>query len=109
MAPRRLAHFNLYVSDLPKSTAFYHNVCGIHHIAGEPDVPIEFLTNGSSHHELGLIEIHEGNRIGRDGFVQGTTRKGQKPGLNHLGWEMPNEAELVAAYRRIDGHDLKFH
>jgi len=109
MAPRRLAHFNLYVSDLARSTEFYHSVCGIHHIAGEPDVPIQFLTNGSSHHELGLIELHEGDRIGRDGFVQGTTRKGQKPGLNHLGWEMPNEAVLVEAYRRLQGQTLSYH
>lgn len=109
MAPRRLAHFNLYVSDLARSTAFYHGVCGIHHIAGEPDVPIQFLTNGSSHHELGLIEIREGDRIGREGFVQGTTRKGQKPGLNHLGWEMPNEVALVEAYRRLQGKPLSHH
>jgi catechol 2,3-dioxygenase len=109
MAPRRLAHFNLYVSNLPRSTAFYHQICGIHHIAGEPDVPIHFLTNGSSHHELGLIEIHEGERIGREGFVQGSTPKGQKPGLNHLGWEMATEATLVEAYKRLQGQPLRFH
>ena len=109
MAPRRLAHFNLYVSNLSQSTAFYHEVCGIHYIAGEPDVPIHFLTNGSSHHELGLIEIREGDRIGREGFVQGSTPKGQKPGLNHLGWEMANEATLVEAYMRLQGQPLRFH
>lgn len=109
LGPRRLAHFNVYVSNMARSAAFYHEVCGIHDIAGEPDVPIRFLTNGSSHHELGLVEIHEGERIGRDGFVQGVTKKGQRAGLNHLGWEMNTEHDLVEAYKRIKNTPLKFH
>src|SRR5690606_18126859 len=109
MRPRRLAHFNLYVSNLEAATGFYQDVCGIRYIAAEPHVPIRFFTNGSSHHELGLIELREGDRIGRDGFVQGTTKPGQKPGLNHLGWEMESEAQLVDAYRRLKSTGVISH
>lgn len=105
--PRRLAHFNLYVSNLEAATRFYNDICGVRYIAGEPHIPIRFFTNGSTHHEFGLIELRPGDRIGRDGFVQGTTTPGQKPGLNHLGWEMENEALLVEAWRRLGKAGVK--
>lgn len=100
--PRRLAHVNLYVSDLVRSVAFYERTCGLIRVRSETAIRAQFLSNGSTHHDLGLIEVSRGaDRHGRDGRVQIASTRGTAPGLNHLGWEMETEAELVAAYRRL--------
>jgi catechol 2,3-dioxygenase len=99
--PRRLGHVNLWVDDLERSIRFYENVCGIALVRRERGILIGFHSNGNTHHDVGLIETSKGfDRVGRDGTIQIPKSRGVRVGLNHLGWEMENEAELVAAYRR---------
>jgi len=107
-SPRRLAHINLYVSDLDQSLAFYERVCGIERVRMESAINAGFLSNGNTHHDVGLIQVSAGqDRIGRDGKVQIAATRGTRPGLNHLGWEMENETELIAAYQRMLANGLK--
>lgn len=107
-SPRRLGHINLYVSDLDRSLAFYERVCGIERVRMESAINAGFLSNGNTHHDVGLIQVSAGqDRIGRDGKVQIAASRGTRPGLNHLGWEMENEAELIAAYQRMLANGLK--
>jgi catechol 2,3-dioxygenase len=101
--PRRLGHVNLWVSDLENSIRFYEQVCGIEFVRRERLIKIGFHSNGNTHHDVGLVEISRGtDRVGRDGRVQIPATRGIRVELNHLGWEMNNEAELVEAYRRAD-------
>jgi len=100
-APRRLAHVNLWVSDLENSIRFYETVCGLELVRRERDLLIAFHSNGNTHHDIGVIEISRGrDRYGRDGMIQIPKTRGLTTGLNHLGWEMDNEAQLVQAYQR---------
>ncbi len=99
--PRRLGHVNLWVDDLERSIDFYESVCGIELVRRERALLIAFHSNGNTHHDIGIIEVSRGrDRYGRDGTLQIPKTRGIAPGLNHLGWEMENESELVAAYRR---------
>lgn len=99
-APRRLAHANIFVSDLERSLAFYSPICGINEVFREPGIKAIFLSNGSSHHDMAIMEIDDKPRIGKGGHVQIPSGSGTVPGLNHLGFEMENERQLVEAYRR---------
>jgi len=48
-----------------------------------------------------MIEISRGkDRYGRDGKIQIPKNRGTSVGLNHLGWEMTSEREVVEAYKR---------
>ena len=108
--PRRLGHVNLFVDELNRSMDFYHQVCGLEEVAREAGIGAGFLSNGNTHHDVGLIQTTSGQALhGRDGQVQIPSGRGTEPGLNHLGWEMPNEAALVAAYRRAQVTDLAIH
>jgi catechol 2,3-dioxygenase len=99
-APRRLGHLNLFVSDVEKSAAFYRDICGFREVFREPGISMIFMSNGNSHHDVGLMEISPAERVGRDGHVQVKPGAGKTPGLNHLGLEMRTEVDLVQAYRR---------
>jgi len=100
--PRRLGHVNLYVSQLERSIAFYERTCGLELVRLEPAIRGAFHSIGNTHHDVGMIEVSKGaDRNGRDGNVQIAAQRGVRPGLNHLGWEMASEAQLVAAYRRL--------
>jgi len=100
IGPRRLAHLNLFVSDLERSAAFYQEVCGFQEVFREEGIHMAFLSNGNSHHDLALMETTTETRVGRDGHVQVSTGRGRVAGLNHLGFEMETEAQLVEAFRR---------
>ncbi len=104
-APRRLAHANIFVRDLKESSLFYSAVCGLTEVFAEPAVDMIFLSNGSSHHDVALVQIARKDRGGRDGHVAAPTAHGSEPGLNHLGWEMENEKVLVDACKRAVGLD----
>lgn len=60
-----------------------------------------FLSNGNTHHDLGLVEATERQLVGKEGHVQVVAGRGTKPGLNHFGWEMENERLLVDAFDRV--------
>ena len=105
--PRRLAHGNLFVSNLERSLRFYTRVCGLREVFREPPIKAGFLSNGSSHHDVALIEISDRTRRGGDGRVTIPASQGRSPGLNHFGWEMETEAQLVEAYRRARGSGLE--
>jgi catechol 2,3-dioxygenase len=107
--PRRFAHINMWVSDIGQSMRFFSEVCGVRAQATEPDLKAGFLTNGSTHHDIGLVEMTRGHaRLGRDGQVQVPADMGVRPGLFHMGWEMENEADLVAAIHRFSESELPY-
>src|SRR5262245_35250471 len=100
--PRRLGHANLWVKDLKKSERFYNQVCGLTVEFTEPDLVASFLGTGHTPHDLGMIETTNGEaRLGRNGLLQIPAGVGTKRGLNHIAWELENEAELVAGIRKI--------
>lgn len=107
--PRRLGHVNLWASHLDVSEDFYKRICGLRVEFTEPGLKASFLGTGHTPHDLGLIEITRGeNRYGRDGALQIPAKVGKTPGLNHLAWELSNEAELVDGFERLldDGHTV---
>jgi catechol 2,3-dioxygenase len=91
LRPRRLGHVNLTVSEIGRSVDFYNRICGLEvtGIERAHGIVAGFLGNGNTHHDIGMVEI-----------------PGTHPGLNHFGWEMENERELVDAYRRISDVEL---
>lgn len=94
--PRRLGHVNLFVSDLEKSMDFYENVAGFHEIFREADIQAGFLSNGNTHHDFGLIQTSDVDRVDKNGKVLiAASQRGRYPGLNHLGFEMESEQQLV--------------
>ena len=98
--PRRLGHGNLFVGDLERSIRFYNQVCGLQEVYREPPIQAAFLSGGSSHHDVALMQVSARARVGREGHVQVPQGRGTHPGLNHFAWEMENEEELVEAYHR---------
>src|SRR6266851_5100237 len=109
IAPQRLGHLNLFVTDYEKSGQFYSNVCGFREVFREPAISMIFMSNGNTHHDLGLMEITTGERIGKGGHVQVAPGKGRTAGLNHLGFEMQTEEQLVQAYRRAKSKAIKIN
>ena len=108
-APRRLGHANLFVGDLDRSMRFFGQVCGLEEVRREPGIGAGFLSNGNTHHDIGAMQSGGGVRVGIGGHVQIPDGRGQHPGLNHLGWEMDNEAVLAAAWRRAADAGLDVH
>src|SRR4051812_24150510 len=108
-APRRLGHANIFVGDLERSMRFYTDVCGVEEVRREPGIGAGFLSNGATHHDLGLMQASGGTRIGRDGHVQVSSGRGERAGLNHFGWEMDTEAALVAAWKRAAAAGVAIH
>ncbi|MGE4337703.1 MAG: VOC family protein [Pigmentiphaga sp.] len=100
--PRRLGHVNLWVEDLERSESFYSASCGLVVEFTEPDLIATFLGTGATPHDLGMIQMTGGvDRYGRDGLLQLPGTIGREVGLNHLAWELENEAVLVEAYRHL--------
>jgi len=105
--PRRLGHVNLWVDDLSVSERFYSEVCGLKVEFTEPDLIATFLGTGHTPHDLGMIQKTNGvDRYGRDGLLQLPGTIGRHAGLNHLAWELENEAVLIEAYRRLKADDV---
>jgi catechol 2,3-dioxygenase len=107
--PRRLGHGNLFVSDLETSMEFYTRVCGLTEVFREPPIKAGFLSNGSSHHDIALIETSDKTRLSGDGQTLISDKRGTRSGLNHFGWEMETEAELVEAYDRARDLEIDLH
>jgi catechol 2,3-dioxygenase len=105
--PRRLTHVSLFVRDLAASAAFYERVCGIAMVFDEPGIKAKFLSNGNSHHDIALMQSSNEQLVGRDGQVQKSSARGARPGLNHLGFEMHTEAELIRAIERVEAAGVR--
>ena len=108
-SPRRLGHANLFVGELERSSEFYTKVCGLSEVFREPPIKAIFLSNGSSHHDVALIEISARARKAGDGSSLISEKRGMRPGLNHFGWEMENELVLLEAYERALESGLPIH
>src|SRR5271169_1863419 len=105
--PRRLGHANLWVEDLQRSERFYNDVCGLTVEFTEPGLVATFLGTGHTPHDLGMIEKTGGKpRYGRDGLLQIPPGIGVTAGLNHIAWELENEAELVRGFKAVKAHDV---
>lgn len=90
-AARRVGHVNCYVGDLDASMEFYKTVLGIEEVYRTPASGGGFLSNGNTHHDVGFIDAN--GQVAR--------ARGVKPGqLNHFGFELNTEVELVESYRR---------
>ncbi len=106
--PRRLGHANLWVKDLKASEKFYNETCGLAIEFWEPGLVATFLGTGNTPHDLGMIEVTGGEaRYGRDGILMIPEGIGLEPGLNHLAWELENEAELVDSYKRAKAANVE--
>ena len=109
-SPRRIGHSNNFVGELERSMDFFIDICGFEEVARELQIPAGFVSNGNTHHDLGLVGMLDGEeRIGRDGHVQMPKGRGLQPGLNHMGWEMENEKLLVDAWHRYEKTGLPIH
>jgi len=109
-SPRRIGHANLFVGELERSMHFYNKIAGFEEVFREPHIPAGFLSNGNTHHDLGLIQIQQGEQVvGRDGHVQIPTGRGVEAGLNHFGWEMECEKDLAEAYFRANEAGVDLH
>ncbi|WP_152606727.1 VOC family protein [Bordetella trematum] len=86
--PRRLGHVNLIVEDTDASMRFYQDVAGFEEVYRVPAIGGGFLSNGNTHHDVGMVQ-----RCGPSG-------KGRPPGLNHLAFELETEVALVEGYER---------
>jgi catechol-2,3-dioxygenase len=87
IAPVRLNHAVLYVTDLDRSVRFYTDVFGMEVVAREPRANAAFLRSPRSgnHHDLGLF---------------GVATQAKTPGaagLYHLAWQVDTIDELAAA------------
>jgi catechol 2,3-dioxygenase len=99
--PRRIGHVNLIVDDLDRSTNFYNEVCGLALEFREVGLKANFFGTGNTPHDVGMIECSHGkDRYGRDGHLQIPAAVAARVSLNHIAWEMENEAELVAGFGR---------
>jgi catechol 2,3-dioxygenase len=90
----------MWVSDYAGLYEFYNQVFGFSKAYIQPDNKASFVSNGNSHHDFGMVDV-------RSHYA---SRPDQKPGLNHLGFELRNEVELVQAYKRAvaDGYEFLF-
>ena len=95
--PRRLAHANYFVTDLDRTMEFYKKVGGFEEVyrkaasvAADSPVIAGFLSNGNTHHDIAVVV--------RD----------QDPKLNHFGFELENEVDLLAGYSQATETGVKF-
>lgn len=108
-SPRRLGHANLFVGELDRSVHFYEKIAGFEDAFRIDQVKAAFLTNGNTHHDLGVVECSTKPLLGRDGKPVPSSERAHTPGLNHMGWEMENEQQLVEAYHRAVEGDLPIY
>ena len=85
----------LYVGDVHKSAAFYHDILGWDEaIPPSPGSPIAAFSGGRTHHELLLIEVGEGAT---------PQPRGRHLGLYHFGLKIGDtDEELKEALARLE-------
>jgi catechol 2,3-dioxygenase-like lactoylglutathione lyase family enzyme len=96
MGIHRLNHAVLFVSDLARSVAFYHDVLGFRRVAMTPEgfSGAAFLQapDSTNDHDLGLFEVPGA----------GPSQAGRATaGLYHLAWEVDTLDELSATAERL--------
>lgn len=94
--PRRLGHVNLIVNDTNSAMGFYNRVVGFEEVYRVPAIGGGFLSNGNTHHDVGMIE------------ASGPAGRGRPAGLNHLAFELETEVDLVHGYEKSIADGLKF-
>jgi catechol 2,3-dioxygenase len=95
--PRRLAHTNLFVGSYEKAAEFYNKIVGLGIVYIQPDNRSSFVSNGNTYHDLGLTDI-----------TSHYAQPGQRPGLNHIAFELETEVDLVDGYNRAVAAGVKF-
>ena len=88
--PRRIAHVNYVVSDLNRLMDFYIEILGIEEVYRTPETSAGFVSNGNTHHDIGVVDISGDFAKSIDAQV----------GLYHFGYEIETEAALVEGYHR---------
>ena len=85
-AVHRLNHAVLYVSDVPRSVAFYRDLLGFKVLFEMPKAA--FLKAGESNndHDLGLFQVS----------ADDSRRSAPRPGLYHLAWQVDTIDDLAA-------------
>ena len=94
--PRRLGHANIFISDVEKSMDFYQEVLGIEEVYRRPPVKAGFLSNGNTHHDIGMVEY------------SGPAGWKDEAGLNHIAFELETQVDLVDGYRRAEAAGIHF-
>ena len=94
--PRRLGHVNLVVNDVDRSMDFYMNVVGLDEAYRRPQVQAGFLSNGNTHHDIGMVQS------------DGPLGHGRPVGLNHIAFELETEVDLVNGYERAIAAGVTF-
>jgi len=93
---RRLGHVNLFVHDIDRSVNFYRDVVGLGVAWRRTNMRTGFLSNGNSHHDIGLIDLH------------GPLGQTNHAALNHLAFEVETQVDLVDGYRRAKSQGFRF-
>lgn len=109
VSPRRLGHANIFVGDVQRSLAFYNRVCGLEIVLEQPAIRAGFVSNGNTHHDVGMIQATKEALTGHEGHRILAAGQGSEPGLNHLGWEMESEFALTKAHERAVAAGWKIH
>ncbi|MDB5798732.1 MAG: dioxygenase [Paucimonas sp.] len=109
IGPRRMCHANLFVSSVAESLKFYNQVCGLEIVLEQPSINAGFLSNGNTHHDIGMLQTTKAAVMGENGHRILANNQGSDPGLYHLGWEMESEFELVNAYKRALAAGYRIH
>jgi catechol-2,3-dioxygenase len=95
IAPVRLNHAVLFVSDLERAVRFYTEAFGMQVVATEPRANAAFLRldRSGNHHDLGLFGLGSAAPPKRPGI-----------GLYHLAWQVDTIDDLVQARQVLVKH-----
>lgn len=108
-SPRRIGHVNMSVSDLERSAAFYQDVCGVERVFNEVPAEMWFLSNGNSHHDIALRQASMKAFPLRDGTFEEARKGADRAHINHIAFEMEDEASLVAGIERAKSLGFPVH
>ena len=95
----KVGHVVLKVISLDTALDFYSGVLGLTEVARRDfgEGPMAFLSTGSSHHDLGLVEV-------------GTTARGGTLGLHHVALKVGDSlTELAEVKQQLDVHAVAVH
>ncbi|HCT76559.1 MAG TPA: glyoxalase [Micromonosporaceae bacterium] len=96
MPIQRLNHAVLYVREVDRSVAFYHDVLGFRQVMGIPGRAAFLQAEGSTNdHDLGLFAV--GEQADDSAAGRGSV------GLYHLAWEVDTLAELERIATALTG------